>query len=145
MIFGQDREELRQMYVDAWRKFVNSEVLSPLEAQIASVVEDHPEYQAILEQASLDADFEPEGGQTNPFLQIEGKIGELGQLIDGTTRRFNPIFGNPFGSAHGRVFFSGDGRSEGARKSGGGGRRGTFEPPWTSRSRLGSAAASRTQ
>jgi hypothetical protein len=70
MIFGQDREELRQMYVDAWRKSVNSEVLSPLEAQIASVVQEHPEYQAILEHAPLDADFEPEGGQTNPFLHM---------------------------------------------------------------------------
>ena len=44
MIFGQDRQELRQMYVDAWRKAREGAVLSPLEAQIAEVVADHPEY-----------------------------------------------------------------------------------------------------
>ena len=70
VIFGQNRQELRQMYVDAWQKSGNSEILSPLEAQIATVVHDHPEYQPMLEQASLDADFQPEGGQTNPFLHM---------------------------------------------------------------------------
>ena len=70
MIFGQDRQELRQMYVDAWHKSVSSEPMSPLEAQIASVVQEHPEYQALLEQTSLDSDFKPEGGQTNPFLHM---------------------------------------------------------------------------
>ena len=70
MIFGQDRNELRQMYLDAWQKSIDSEILSPLEAQIASVVQDHPEYQSILEKAPLDTEFEPEGGQTNPFLHM---------------------------------------------------------------------------
>ena len=58
------------MYVDAWQKSGNSEVLSPLEAQVATVVHDHPEYQSMLKQASLDTDFQPEGGQTNPFLHM---------------------------------------------------------------------------
>lgn len=70
MIFGQDRQELRQMYVDAWQKSLASELMSPLETQIASVVQDHPEYQSILEKVPLDTDFEPEGGQTNPFLHM---------------------------------------------------------------------------
>ena len=70
MIFGQDRQELRQMYVDAWHKSVSSKLLSPLESQIASVVQQHPEYQALLEQTRLETDFEPEGGQTNPFLHM---------------------------------------------------------------------------
>lgn len=70
MIFGQDRQELRQMYVDAWHKSVNSEVLSPLEAQIASVVQQHPEYQAVLEQNPMETEFVPEGGETNPFLHM---------------------------------------------------------------------------
>jgi hypothetical protein len=70
MIFGQNRQELRQMYVDAWQKSGNAEVLSPLEAQIAAVVQQHPEYQPMLDQAALDSDFQPEGGQTNPFLHM---------------------------------------------------------------------------
>ena len=70
MIFGQNRDELRQMYVDAWQKSGNAEVLSPLEAQIAAVVQEHPEYQPMLDQAALDTEFQPEGGQTNPFLHM---------------------------------------------------------------------------
>ena len=70
MIFGQNREELRQMYVDAWQKSGKAEVLSPLESQIAAVVQEHPEYQPMLDQAALDTDFQPEGGQTNPFLHM---------------------------------------------------------------------------
>ena len=70
MIFGQDRNELRRMYVETWRKAENDEPLSPLEAQIAQVIRDHPEYQALMNDASLEASFTPEGGQTNPFLHM---------------------------------------------------------------------------
>lgn len=70
MIFGQNRQELRQMYVDAWRKSRDAEVLSPLEVQIAAVVQEHPEYHAMLESPSMDADFQPEDGQTNPYLHM---------------------------------------------------------------------------
>ena len=70
MIFGQDRGELRQMYVDAWQKSSMKIVLSPLEAQIAKVIEDHPEYHEMLTEEKIDKDFIPEGGQTNPFLHM---------------------------------------------------------------------------
>ena len=70
MIFGQDRDELRQMYRDAWRKSRDGDVVSALEAQIAAVIELHPEYHEAVESAALDADFLPEQGQTNPFLHM---------------------------------------------------------------------------
>lgn len=70
MIFGQDRDELRQMYFDAWQKSTMGALLSPLEAQIAKVIEDHPEYQPMMTGAVLDTSFTPEGGQTNPFLHM---------------------------------------------------------------------------
>jgi len=70
MIFGQDRQELRQMYADAWRKAQGAELLSPLEAQIAQVIEDHPEYQAALDDEAREASFTPEAGKTNPFLHM---------------------------------------------------------------------------
>lgn len=70
MIFGQDRDELRQMYVDSWRKSVAGEILSPLEAQIAAVISDHPEYHAAMSSTSIDEAFLPEGGETNPFLHM---------------------------------------------------------------------------
>ena len=70
MIFGQDRDELRRMYVDSWRKARAAEPMSPLETQIAAVIGDHPEYQALMTEATIDAGFTPDGGQTNPFLHM---------------------------------------------------------------------------
>ena len=58
------------MYVDAWRKAARDEPLSPLETQIAAVIRDHPEYQAMMTETALDASFTPEGGQANPFLHM---------------------------------------------------------------------------
>ena len=74
MIFGQDRNELRKMYADAWQKRVDGQVLSPLEDQIARVVEGHPEYHAAVT-GDLEKDFAVEGGQTNPFLHMGLHLG----------------------------------------------------------------------
>ena len=70
MLYGQDRGELRQMYVDAWRKAQAGTPLSPLEAQIAGVIEDHPEYHRFLSDAAVDRDFPPDSGPGNPFLHM---------------------------------------------------------------------------
>ena len=70
MIFSDDRKELRQMYADAWRKSQDRQVLSPLETQIAKVIEDHPEYQSELGGEALEASFTPSQGKTNPFLHM---------------------------------------------------------------------------
>lgn len=70
MIFSQDRKALRQMYADAWVKAQGAEVLSPLEAQIVQVIEDHPEYQPAVGGEYLDEGFAPEDGKTNPFLHM---------------------------------------------------------------------------
>jgi len=69
-MFGSDRSELRQMYVDAWRKYCAGELMSPLESQIAQVIQDHPEYQPAMTAETLDESYTAEGGQTNPFLHM---------------------------------------------------------------------------
>lgn len=84
MIFGQDRNELRRMYTDAWQKRCDKLPLSPLEAQIADVVEMHPEYHGAVSGEDLDRDFTPEGGQTNPFLHMGLHLGIREQV---TTNR----------------------------------------------------------
>lgn len=68
----QSREQLRQVYVQAWRKQREGVPMEPLEAQIADVIALHPEYHALLEasDAALARDFTPEGGQSNPFLHM---------------------------------------------------------------------------
>ena len=70
MIFGQDRDELRRMYRDAWRKHSAGELFSPLESQIAAVVAEHPEYREYVESGALDAEYRTEDNQTNPFLHM---------------------------------------------------------------------------
>jgi len=74
MIFGQDRNELRRMYAEAWKKQRAGQVLSPLEAQIAQVIEEHPEYHAVVS-GDLERDYTVEGGETNPFLHMGLHLG----------------------------------------------------------------------
>jgi len=75
MIFGQDRNELRNMYRDAWQKHCDKLPLSPLEAQIAAVIEWHSEYHADVTGENLDRDYAPGGGKTNPFLHMGLHLG----------------------------------------------------------------------
>ena len=69
---GQSRDQLRRMYFEAWRKFSAHEPLEPLEAQVAAVIAEHPEYVPWLEsgEQALAAEFTPERGQQNPFLHM---------------------------------------------------------------------------
>jgi hypothetical protein len=43
-MFGQDIQELRKVYFDAWEKFNQQAILTPLEHIIAQVILSHPEY-----------------------------------------------------------------------------------------------------
>ncbi|MEJ2604583.1 MAG: DUF1841 family protein [Gammaproteobacteria bacterium] len=70
MLYGQDRDELRRMYADAWQKAQESRPLSPLEAQIADVVAEHPEYQRMLEGEALDYEYTGDDNRANPFLHM---------------------------------------------------------------------------
>ena len=69
---GQNRDQMRRMYLEAWRKFSARAPLEPLEAQLAAVIAEHPEYIAWLEagEQALGAEFTPEGGRENPFLHM---------------------------------------------------------------------------
>ena len=68
----QSRDEVRQVYLSVWNKLQQDQLLEPMEALIAEVIEIHPEYHALLEdgEASVQNDFTPEQGQTNPFLHM---------------------------------------------------------------------------
>jgi Domain of unknown function (DUF1841) len=69
---GQSREQLRRMYQQAWRKYSSRLPLEPLEAQVAAVIAEHPEYVPLLESGTqaLSTDYTPEGGRENPFLHM---------------------------------------------------------------------------
>ena len=68
----QDRDQVRQVYLEVWRKLQQNRVLEPMEALIADVIESHPEYHALLNDDSeiRQREFTPDGGQINPFLHM---------------------------------------------------------------------------
>ena len=69
-LFGQDRGALRAVWREAWRKHRAGLPLEPLEAQLADLVEAHPEYHPALEDDDPDRDWTPEQGQGNPYLHL---------------------------------------------------------------------------
>jgi len=71
-LFPEDRDRLRLMYSEAWRRRLQGLPAAPLEAQIADVVTAHPEYHDLLEgpEENLQTDWTPDGGRTNPFLHM---------------------------------------------------------------------------
>jgi len=83
MLFGQDRDQLRNYYCSAWRTRLEGAELDPLQAQIVVVIEQHPEYQPLLEdtEQALGKDYLPELGETNPFLHMGMHLG-LREQID---------------------------------------------------------------
>ena len=71
-MFSQDRSSMRRYFVDSWRRAGEGTPLEPLEAQIAQVIREHPEYHTMLENpdAALSREFFPEDGESNPFLHL---------------------------------------------------------------------------
>ena len=68
----QDRASLRRSYQLAWRKRLEGTPMEPLEHQLATVVEQHPEYQPVIAGTVdvLERDYAAESGQSNPFLHM---------------------------------------------------------------------------
>jgi hypothetical protein len=68
----QDRSGLRRHYVEAWRKHRSGTPLEPLEDQLVTLIEQHPEYHPLFEddEQALGRDYTPESGQSNPFLHL---------------------------------------------------------------------------
>lgn len=82
MFFGQNRDELRRFYVEAWRKHHERLPIEPLEGMIIDIIAMHPEYHPLLadEEQALAHDYSPEQGQTNPFLHMGMHIAIREQL-----------------------------------------------------------------
>lgn len=72
MLFGNDRTQIRRLYLQAWEKMQSGAPMEPLERLIAETVQAHPEYHRILakQDSVLDRDFLPEAGAPNPFLHM---------------------------------------------------------------------------
>lgn len=81
-MYGTDRDAMRRVFVEAWRKAGNDEPLQPLERLVAEVIAEHPEYHRLLteEDGAVGRDFRPELDETNPFLHLALHLGIREQL-----------------------------------------------------------------
>ena len=68
----QSRDEIRQVYLTVWQKLQNQQMLEPMEALIADIINLHPEYHSLLDQgeAVQEQEFDAGSGQSNPFLHM---------------------------------------------------------------------------
>jgi hypothetical protein len=71
-MFNPTRVQVRTFFIDAWRKYRAGKPLAGLETVALDVLLLHPEYHGVLENAerTLERDYTPEAGQTNPFLHL---------------------------------------------------------------------------
>src|SRR6187399_2646033 len=68
---GQSRDQLRETYRAACRRYKQQHTLSPLDKQVVAVISEHPEYHVIIESAAADlANYSPRSGQLNPWLHM---------------------------------------------------------------------------
>ncbi|MEZ2743482.1 DUF1841 family protein [Paenalcaligenes hominis] len=80
-MFNPSRDQVRQFFIEAWSKYRQKQLLSPLENMAVNLVQQHPEYHDLL--ASPEAthhEFSVEKGQTNPFLHLSMHLAIQEQL-----------------------------------------------------------------
>lgn len=71
-MFDPTRDQARRFFIDAWRKHLARDVVSPLEDAAIRLVALHPEYHGLLAEgeAALQREWTPESGEANPFLHL---------------------------------------------------------------------------
>jgi len=96
-MFSPSRDQARQLFFDAWRKYQRREMLSAMEDIALEVILLHPEYQRVLEMPERfqHKDYLPEMGDINPFLHMSMHVAVKEQLsIDqpsGIRQRFQRL------------------------------------------------------
>jgi hypothetical protein len=104
-MFNPTRDQARQFFFAAWKKFREQAPLSDLEALAVEHIGRHPEYQAILDapERNQAREWRPELGETNPFLHLSMHLAISEQLsIDqpiGIKPRFEKLR-NALGDEH---------------------------------------------
>ncbi len=64
MIFDQDRREMRRVFINAWSKYREQQLMQDMEQQIKAVILRPPEYHALAEkkESGLDRSYSSEPG-----------------------------------------------------------------------------------
>ena len=77
-MFSQDRKKQREFLAKSWQKYTNNLPLEPLEKQLVSIIEIHPEYHDLI--GNIKSEYLPEQGNVNPFLHINLHLALRDQL-----------------------------------------------------------------
>ena len=77
-MFYQDRKKQREFLANSWQKYTRNKPLEPLEKQLASIIEIHPEYHDLI--GNIDSESFPEHDGVNPFLHINLHLALRDQL-----------------------------------------------------------------
>jgi hypothetical protein len=82
-MFQPSQHDVRSFFCATWRKQRDGLPLSPLEAQAARWIDEHPEYHGLLadEPAALAATYRIEDGRENPFLHLSMHL-SIGEQCD---------------------------------------------------------------
>ena len=94
MIFGQDRDKLRQIWFDSWKNYTDGKPLIPLHQELVNIIKLHPEYLVIFEKSDeyLGKEYLPEFGETNPFLHMSMHQGIHEQLSSGRPKGIRKVY-----------------------------------------------------
>ena len=77
-MFSQDRKKQREFLYKSWQKYTSNQSLDPLEKQLVSIIEIHPEYHDLI--GNIDSECFPEHHGGNPFLHINLHLALRDQL-----------------------------------------------------------------
>ena len=94
MIYGQDRDQLRGIWFEAWDNFKAGKDLIPLHQELINIIQLHPEYQKIFDQPEqyLGKEYLPEFGETNPFLHMSMHQGIHEQLSSSRPKGIRKVY-----------------------------------------------------
>ena len=90
MLYTQNRTEQRKFLANAWKKFLDKQILDPLEDQLTQVIEIHPEYHTLIQ--NIESDYFPEQGEVNPFLHLNLHLSLREQLSIGQPHGIKEIY-----------------------------------------------------
>ena len=77
-MFYQDRKKQREFLANSWQKYTRNKPLEPLEQQLVSVIEVHPEYHDLI--GNIESEYFTDQGGVNPFLHINLHLALRDQL-----------------------------------------------------------------
>ncbi|MEM9102545.1 MAG: DUF1841 family protein [Pseudomonadota bacterium] len=91
-MFSSNRDDIRKAYSEAWSKAQKKQPLTPLEMQIADVIQWHPEYQSMMNESALQKEYLPGFGETNPFLHMGLHMGIREQIATDRPQGIKKLF-----------------------------------------------------